>query len=75
MNIENLDRDKIPYTTAILDKDGNVVSTESHNMENFVLPEWETKQFARWILDACQKFYADPKNVERFNKWKAEREK
>lgn len=39
------------------------------------IPEFERNQLVRATVEACKKFYSDPKNVERFEKWKAERDK
>lgn len=39
------------------------------------IPEFERKQLIRATYEACKKFYSDPKNVERFEKWKAEKDK
>ena len=39
------------------------------------IPEFQTNQLVKATLDACKRFYSDPKNVERFEKWKAERDK
>ncbi len=38
------------------------------------IPEYDLKRFLRATCEACERFYSDPKNVERFEKWKAEKE-
>lgn len=42
--------------------------------KKFEIPDFELNQFARFVVDACKEFYADPENVKRFEQWKAERE-
>lgn len=39
------------------------------------IPEYDLKRFLRATYEACERFYSDPKNVERFEKWKAEKDK
>ena len=39
------------------------------------IPEFQRKQLVKATYEACKKFYSDPKNVERFEQWKAEKEK
>ena len=39
------------------------------------IPEFQRNRLAKSLLEACRKFYSDPKNVEKFEKWKAEKAK
>ena len=39
------------------------------------IPEFQRNRLVKATLDACKRFYSDSKNVERFEKWKAERDK
>lgn len=39
------------------------------------IPEYEMKALCRTLLQSCREFYSDPKNVEKFERWKAERDK
>ena len=39
------------------------------------IPEYQQKVFCRALIDACKKFYSDPKNVEKFEQWQAKRRK
>ena len=65
----------VPMTIAHLDKNGNVTSEVSYNLENISLTEFQTRQLARAILDECEKFYSNPENVKRFEEWKAKKNK
>lgn len=65
----------IPMLIAHLDKNGNVTSEESYNLENISLTEFQTRQLARTILDECEKFYSNPENVKRFEEWKKKKNK
>ena len=51
--------------------------TEGHDVriDPDLIPEHVWKYFARDTLAAARRFYADPKNREAFEKWKAERDK
>ena len=37
------------------------------------LPEYEKKQFIRWIAEAAQEHFKDPENQRRFEEWKKSR--
>lgn len=63
-----------PMTIVRLAKDGSVISKENYNMENVSLSDFQVKQLAKALILACEKFYADPENVRRYEAWKAERE-
>ena len=39
-----------------------------------LIPEHVMEYFAKDVLEAARRFYADPKNREAFEKWKAERD-
>jgi len=39
------------------------------------LSQFQIDSLCRATLDACKRFYSDPKNVERYEKWKAEKDK
>lgn len=60
-----------PMVIVHWDKDGNVTSEESYNLENISLSQWQMDRFARATLDACKRFYSDPENVKKFEEWKA----
>jgi len=62
------------YIEVRYDKNGKTISRKAHNLENISIPEFELKQLSRYILKACEKFYSDPENVRRYEKWKAERD-
>ncbi|MCD8054949.1 MAG: hypothetical protein LUF00_13145 [Lachnospiraceae bacterium] len=34
------------------------------------IPDFELEMLCRSLIKACEKFYSDPKNVERFEAWK-----
>lgn len=38
------------------------------------IPKHDLDRFCRAILESCKKYYSDPKNVEAYEKWKAEQE-
>lgn len=38
------------------------------------LPEFESRNFARWIAKATEKYFEDPEVQKRFEKWKKEEE-
>jgi len=38
------------------------------------IPKHDLDRLCRATLEACRRFYSDPKNVERYEKWKAERD-
>ena len=38
------------------------------------MPKEDFESLCRATINACMKFYSDPKNVEEFEKWKAEKE-
>ena len=63
-----------PCIEVRYDKNGKTISRKAHNLENISIPEFELKQLSRYILKACEKFYSDPDNVRRYEKWKAERD-
>ncbi len=63
-----------PIAILHLDKKGQVISEESYNLENISLSEYQTEQLARATYEACQRFYADPENVKKFEEWKANKE-
>ena len=63
-----------PMTIVRLAKDGSAISKESYNMENVSLSDFQVKQLAKALIPACEKFYADPENVRRYEAWEAERE-
>lgn len=71
MDIKTIDEIRAgqPMTIARLAKDGSVISKESYNMDN----DFQVKQLAKALIPACEKFYADPENVRRYEVWKAER--
>ena len=64
-----------PTVIVHWDKDGNVTSKESYNLENISVSQWQMDQLAKTILDACKRFYADPENVKKYEKWKAKRDR
>lgn len=35
------------------------------------IPEWQMNQLCRTLLDACKRYYSDPENVRKYEKWKA----
>ena len=76
--MDNKTREEIragqPMTIVRLAKDGSVISKESYNMDNVSLSDFQKKQLAKALIPACEKFYADPENVRRYEAWKAERE-
>lgn len=37
------------------------------------LPEYEKKQFIRWVAEAAQEHFKDPENQRRFEEWKKSR--
>ena len=63
-----------PLTIVRLEIVGSVISQESYNMENVSLSDYQIEQLAKAVLPACEKFYADPENVRRYEAWKAEHE-
>lgn len=65
---------KIPFYTAKLDKDGTLLDEKTCNMENLIFSDWEIKQFSKWLVEACEEYFKGPKVVDRFNKWKVERD-
>ncbi len=38
------------------------------------VPKYQMDSLCKAILEGCKKFYADPKNVEAYEKWKAEKD-
>ena len=38
------------------------------------IPKHDLDRFCKATLEACRRFYSDPKNEERYEKWKAEQE-
>ena len=63
-----------PMAILHLDEKSKVIFEESYNLENIALSDFQTKQLARATYEACQRFYADPENVKRFEEWKANKE-
>lgn len=51
----------VPMVIAHWDKEGNVTSQETYNLENISLSDWQKEQLARATLEACRKFYSDRK--------------
>lgn len=35
------------------------------------IPEWQMNRLCRTLLDACKRYYSDPENVRKYEKWKA----
>ncbi len=69
-----MNNSNVPYIIEKFDKYGNILSEEAHNMDKFELPEGGTEQFLKYIAGACEKYFQDAKNVERYKKWKIERD-
>lgn len=63
-----------PIAILHFDKKGKVIYEEMYNLENISLSEYQTEQLARVTYEACKRFYADPENVKRLEKWKANKE-
>ena len=51
-----------------------ITEGENVRIDPELMPEHVKKYFARETLAACRRFYADPKNEEAYQKWKAERD-
>lgn len=43
-------------------------------MDIMTLPEWEMKNFCRWLIKATEKYFEDPEVQKRFEEWKKERD-
>lgn len=39
------------------------------------IPKHQMEALCRTLLKSCTEFYSDPKNVEKYEQWKAERDK
>ena len=39
------------------------------------IPKHQMESLCRTLLKSCTEFYSDPKNVEKYEQWKAERDK
>ena len=52
-----------------------MMSEEQPLIDFSQIPEYEMKALCRTLLQSCREFYSDPKNVEKFERWKAERDK
>ncbi len=51
------------------------MSTKEVKIDINQIPKADLDRLCRATLKACEKFYSDPKNVERYEKWKAEQKK
>ncbi|MGN1368501.1 MAG: hypothetical protein ACI4WX_06515 [Aristaeellaceae bacterium] len=65
----------VPMVIVHWDQKGTTISQEAYNLENISLSDWQKKQLARAILEACRKFYSNPENVKKYEAWEAERDK
>ena len=52
-----------------------MMSEEQPLIDFSQIPEYEMKALCRTLLQSCRELYSDPKNVEKFERWKAERDK
>lgn len=64
-----------PVSIIHINKDGSTGETEHYNMENIAFSEVQMRLLSKALLDACERFYADPENMKKFEAWKAERDK
>lgn len=64
-----------PMTIIHVDKEGNVTSKESYNLDNVSLSKFQKEQLAKALLEACKKYFNDPENVKKYEEWKAENDK
>ena len=69
-----------PYGTACHDnkKEGiplwTITEGQDVRIDPKLIPEHVWKYLARDTLEAAKRFYADPKNREKYEKWKAEQD-
>ena len=47
-----------------------MMSEEQPLIDFSQIPEYEMKALCRTLLQSCREFYSDPKNVEKFERWK-----
>lgn len=63
---------RIPYMIAHINKDGEIVHEESHNIENVYIPPYAMEGLARSILPDIQAYYQTEEGQAAFEKWQAE---
>ncbi len=46
----------------------------SFNMEHYKPPKENLDSLARFLAEACRKYYSDPENVKKYEEWKKQRD-
>lgn len=64
-----------PVSIIHINADGSTGETEHYNMENIAFSEVRMRLLSKALLDACERFYADPENMKKFETWKTEKDK
>ena len=54
-----------------MQKDGANMNNQPPKIDVSQLPKWQMNRLCRTLLDACKRYYSDPENVRKYEKWKA----
>ncbi len=61
----------VPMTVISFDSKGDIKESESFNLENVHISDFNMRMLARTIIPKVREFYSDPENVKRYEEWKA----
>lgn len=61
----------VPMTVVSFDSKGDIKESESFNLENVHISDFNMRMLARAIIPKVREFYSAPENVKRYEEWKA----